>query len=163
MEPVLELLVKQSASRLRDMDEQIDAQLADLRVQSAWIKRALAQKAGPSPSDIRPLPEAKPGAKRRRGSKRDAILRLLHTDPARVWLPSEVRDGLAGQGVQSTAEAVRVALRRMGEEGGTLVRGPDGNGWKLASNGEVPASTPTTPLPQLGGSAPVSGQPLRDH
>lgn len=135
--PVVELLTKQSRARLREMDTQITAQIEDLRVQSAWIKRALAEK-GEGDDTTGGVPAV--AAKRRRGQTREAIMSVIVADPERVWLPNEVRKGLLERGIDMKVEALRVALRRMGDDN-ELVRGPDGNGWKLAStNGAVQSS-----------------------
>ncbi len=137
--PVIELLAKQSTSRLRDMDKQIGEQIEDLRVQHDWVLRALAEK-GVSATPA-PAPSVSNGngerPKRKRSNKRQAITQVLLTDPGRVWLPSEVRDALLAQGVDSTAAAVRVTLRRMGDDG-ELERPSDGNGWKLADPNLAP-------------------------
>ena len=156
VDPVVEVLAKQSASRLREIGAQIDAQIEDLRVQGAWIKRAIDHKVGAGTS---PAPRADDGAttkpaKRTRSSKRDLIKKIMQTDPARTWLPSEVRDALTTQGVESTAAAVRVALRRMGDDN-EVVRPDDGNGWILASangNSARPAlAAAEPPSSDLGG------------
>lgn len=138
--PVIELLAKQSVARLRDMEKDIGAQIEDLTVQRVWVQRALAEK-GASPINAAEAPTAvstnggRP--KRKRSNKRQAITQVLLTDPGRVWLPSEVRDALLAQGVDSTAAAVRVTLRRMGDDG-ELERPTDGYGWKLADPNLAP-------------------------
>lgn len=137
------------------MDALIDEQIQELRVQGTWVKRALAAKgdesASSSPSaSTNGNAEASP--KRRRGNKREAIRTVMRTDPDHVWLPSEVRAGLLEQGIDSTVEAVRVALRRMGDHD-EVVRGEDGNGWKLApTNGAAPEGPQPLDLgaPSLG-------------
>lgn len=137
VDPVVELLAKQSVARLREMDAQIEAQIADLSVQGTWVKRALAEKGQEVPPATTTNGVEPERVKRRRGSKRDAIIELMQTDPGRVWLPSQVRAGLLERNIDSTVEAIRVALRRMGDDH-ELERGDDGNGWKLAStNGAV--------------------------
>jgi hypothetical protein len=157
MDPVVELLAKQSASRLREMGAQIETQIEDLRVQGAWIQRAIEHKLGTGTSSTPAADEDTPTrtAKRTRSSKRDQIKKIMQTDPARTWLPSEVRDILTTQGVESTAAAVRVALRRMGDDN-EVVRPDDGNGWILASangNGAQPApAAAEQPSSGLGGS-----------
>jgi hypothetical protein len=134
--PVVALLATQSTKRLREMDNAIAEQLADLNAQRVWVRRALSSKGASLDAE----PEAgtpsahngngkRPG--RKRGSKREAIVELMRTDPRRVWLPSEVRASLEQQGIDVTVEAVRVTLRRMGDDN-ELVRPEDGNGWMLA-------------------------------
>ena len=143
----MSLLAKQSAKSLREIDESISGQLADLTIQRTWVRRALAAKGielEPEATTASPIvasngnrngTRTRPG--RRRGSKRGAILELMRTEPERVWLPSEVRAGLIQQGIDVTVEAVRVTLRRMGADD-ELVRPDDGNGWKVAP--DIPSS-----------------------
>lgn len=137
------MLAKQSAARLRDMDEKLSGQIVDLQVQQTWIRRALEEK-GVTPPELAPSPgNATNGSptrgKRKRSNKRSAIMKVLLTKPSAVWLPSEVREGLLTQGIDSSVEAVRVTLRRMGEDG-ELVRPPDGNGWQLAGSDRADSS-----------------------
>lgn len=153
VDPVVELLAKQTAARLRDMAAQIDTQISDLRVQRAWIDRALEVKQPSTASSERTATTSKSTTKSRRSSKRDAIKALMQTDPDRTWLPSEVRDGLAARDIESTAGAVRVALRRMGDDH-EVVRPDDGHGWKLASSngsGNVQESLAEAPSSEQGG------------
>jgi len=140
------------------MGAQIETQIADLRVQGVWIQRAIDHKLGTgtsaAPATDRGV-DAPTAAKRTRSSKRNLIKAIMRTDPGRTWLPSEVRDTLAAQGVESTAAAVRVALRRMGDDN-EVVRPDDGNGWILASaNGNGAQLAPAAakqPSLGLGGS-----------
>lgn len=141
LDPVVALLAKQSAKSLREMDEAIAGQIEDLATQRAWIRRALAEKGVDLTTDTAESGKlsarvngngAKPG--RKRGDKRQAISQLMHSDPERVWMPSEIREGLAAQGIDVTVAAVRVTMRRMGDDG-ELVRPDDGNGWLLAEAG----------------------------
>lgn len=138
------------------MGAQIETQIDDLRVQGAWIQRAIDHKLGTGTSSAPAADGDTPTktAKRTRSSKRDLIKTIMHTDPGHTWLPSEVRDKLAAQGVESTAAAVRVALRRMGDDH-EVVRPDDGNGWILASangNGAQPApAAAEEPSSGLGG------------
>lgn len=147
-DPVTALLTKQSVARLRDMEREIASQLSDLQTQQVWVQRALAEKgASPASASSTDTPGTSSNGnrpKRKRSNKRQAITQVLLTDPARVWLPSEVRDALAAQGIDSTAAAVRVTLRRMGDDG-ELERPPDGNGWTLANPFLNPPSSPSAP------------------
>lgn len=135
-DPIVDLLAKQSTARLRDMLNYATKQIDDLLVQRAWIERALADKGAPA-MRATPSTSAQAQPKHRRSSKRDAIIAAMRTQPKRVWLPSEVRDALAEDGIAMTVEAVRVALRRIGD-GGNLVRPHNGNGWMLPTAG-IPA------------------------
>lgn len=129
-DPVVELLAQTSATRLRDMDTKLSGQIADLQVQQRWVRRALEQKgAAPLTTDASSNGTGA-RAKRKRSNKREAIMKVLGADPNRVWLPSEVKEGLLAVGIDSSVEAVRVTLRRMGDAG-ELTRPPDGNGWQL--------------------------------
>lgn len=123
------------------MARSIDAQLADLQVEKEWIWDALAEKGVPKPSarETTQRKEPKSQGGRRTGSTA-AIRGIISADPERLWMPKEVIDALHARGIESAPAAIRVALRRMGEKG-FLVRGPDGEGWKLASNnGSEPES-----------------------
>ena len=163
-DPLVTLLAKQSAKSLREMDEAIGGQLDDLHTQRVWVRRALAEKgieiaADAAPANAEPVGNsngARPG--RKRGDKRQAIIDVMRTDPARVWLPSETRDALAARGVETTAASVRVAMRRMGDDD-ELVRPTDGNGWLLPDHA-VPSTLSserpsTTDFSEV--STPVSG------
>jgi len=152
-DPLVSLLARQSAKSLREMDESIGGQLEDLTTQRTWVRRALAAKGVElEPEAARAAPSAtsngngkRPG--RKRGSKRGAILQIMRNDhdPERIWLPSEVREALERMGIDVTVEAVRVTLRRMGEDQ-ELVRPADGNGWKLAPGVSSPGEPSTTDL-----------------
>jgi hypothetical protein len=144
LDPVVSLLAKQSAKSLREMEESIGGQLADLTTQRAWIRRALAEKGVDLDGEEPPTALGSAsrngtghGPNRKRGDTRQAILKLMRTEPARVWLPSEVRDALEAHGIEVTAAAVRVAMRRMGRDNETI-RPDDGNGWMLAP--DIPSS-----------------------
>jgi hypothetical protein len=145
LDPVVTLLAKQSAKSLREMDDAITGQIDDLATQRAWIRRALAEKGigpeGDAETDKPSAPTNGNGARpgRKRGDKRHAITELMQTDAGRVWLPSEIREGLAARGMDVTVAAVRVTMRRMGDDG-ELVRPDDGNGWLLATTGATPGA-----------------------
>lgn len=132
-DPVIDLLAKQSAARLRDMDATVSKKIGDLLVQQAWVRRALEAKGVAVPPREAPSNGNGARAKRKRSNKRNAIMNILVSDPDRVWLPSEVRERLLAEGIDSSVEAVRVTLRRMGEDD-ELERPPDGNGWKLSDS-----------------------------
>jgi hypothetical protein len=138
-DPIVQLLAKQSAARLRDMDATLSGQITDLQVQQVWVRRALEEKGVTPPTTSPATSEATHGengsrAKRKRSNKREAIMKVLMTNPNRVWLPSAVKEGLLAEGIDSSVEAVRVTLRRMGDDK-ELVRPEDGNGWMVADSG----------------------------
>lgn len=168
----IELLVKQSAQRLREMRAQIDANMAKLSFQREYVDQALAEKhASPSfhPSTGAGAPassvEGKPARRQRasrRSNKRDAIRGVMETNPERIWMPAEVRDRLENQGVDTTRDAVRVAMKRMLELG-DVERVGDRNGFKLASrnstNGDVPGSREGQIFDSANGSESTSSNP----
>jgi ribosomal protein L31E len=138
---ISELLASQSVQKLKAMDKNIDGQIDDLQHQKKLIWDALAKKGVPRPParETSQRKEQKARGGRRTGSAA-AIREIFSADPNRVWMPKEVIDALHARGVEAAPAAVRVALRRMGEKK-FLVRGPDGEGWKLASNnGSQPES-----------------------
>jgi hypothetical protein len=143
-DPVVEILSKQSAARLREMLESADKQISDLRVQREWITRALESK-GAAPASTQHEQSA-PALGRKRGSKRTLIQEILAADPQRVWIPADVRTALAERGHEASIESVRITLRRMAADR-EVIREP--NGWKLASaNGST--QEPLTEVPNLG-------------
>lgn len=120
------------------MDSKLSEKIADLQVQQAWVRRALADK-GVAPASSAPpqTPEngnGDGGRTRKRSNKRKVIMEVVSSEADRVWLPSEVRDHLLARGIDTTAAAVRVTLRRMGDDK-ELVRPEDGNGWMVADPG----------------------------
>jgi hypothetical protein len=132
---VLELLATQSAAKLQAMEQAIDEQITDLRTQKDLIGRALTKK-GVRPT-VAPHADAKPPKRRRHRSSRtgssSVIRQVVQEQPERIWMPIEIIQAAHERGVTSNAQSIRVALRRMGEQG-FLARGPDGTGWKLASS-----------------------------
>ena len=161
---MVDLLAKQSAARLREMEAQLRSQMDDLRVQAEWVARALVVKGqttadAPPSTGHKPVPSPSGGVnavvRRRRSNKRGAIRALMETRPDHTWLPSEVRDGLATQGIETTADSLRVAMRRMAEEG-LLERSETGHGWRLAGDDTSNGSSPFD-LNFGGERAPVQG------
>jgi hypothetical protein len=134
---VQDLLAAQSATKLQAMEQAIDEQIADLQTQKQWIGKALIDKGvRPKPSsnpDSKPKKVKKGRSKSSRTGSSDVIRALLREQPSRVWMPREIIAAAQERGVTSTDQAIRVALRRMGEQG-FLERGPGGEGWKLASS-----------------------------
>jgi hypothetical protein len=136
-----EFLATLSVVKLRAMDESIDEEIDDLTLQKKMIRNALAEKGviKPTARETAQRKEQKSQGGRKTGSAA-AIREIISAEPERLWMPKEVIDALHARGIESAPAAVRVALRRMGAKG-FLVRGPTGEGWKLASsNGSEPES-----------------------
>lgn len=137
-DPFIELLTKQSLSRLRDMEAELDEALRRIGFERDIVRRAISEKQGSGKQlDLVVRSAGRTGVaevKGRRGLRRDdkrrAIIAVMETSPERVWMPIDVARALTADGVQETADSVRVMMRRM--VGGELQRPPDGNGFILA-------------------------------
>lgn len=127
LDPVVALLAKQSVTRLREMESEIRHQIDSLRFQHDLVHRALQGKA--QPSVVEPVRPSRSEAQPQRG-KRANFREVLNTRPEHEWLPAEVRAELIERGVEVSSAAVRVMLRRMGENH-EVVRTE--RGWKLSS------------------------------
>jgi hypothetical protein len=150
---VLELLATQSAVKLQAMEQAIDEQIADLKAQKELVGRALTAKG------VRPTPaphaDEKPPKRRKHRNGRtgssSVIREVVQEQPGRVWMPIEIIRAAHERGVTSNAQSIRVALRRMGDQG-FLKRGPNDEGWQYAaaSNGhaEVNQTSPQRPQPE---------------
>jgi hypothetical protein len=144
-QPVLELLTKLSRAKLRTMQLDIDAKLGDLQTQRQWIERALAAKG----EDVSGAHSSSKQASANPRNGTNAIIReILAERPGYVWTPAEIINQAQARGATSSAQAIRVALRRMGEPPTSLLaRGPDGTGWRLASsNGSGGESSSEAPI-----------------
>ncbi|HSZ12819.1 MAG TPA: hypothetical protein VK790_02150 [Solirubrobacteraceae bacterium] len=158
--PVIEVLAKLSAAKLEGMQKDIEAQIADLRTQARWVDRALVEKGVHPPREeqngsSRPAATPSPTSIKRRGTKRTGTADLIRTviteRPEHVWTPAEVIRAVKDRGATSSAQAIRVALRRMHNVDHFLERGPDGTGWRLASsNGSRQESFSEAPNSGLG-------------
>jgi hypothetical protein len=156
-ENIKELLGTLSAAKLRKMDEALDRQISERQTEKEWITEVLAKKSGGSASS-RIEEAARRGSAFARSPKNgtaETIREIIREQPGRVWMPRDIIEAAHGRGVASTPQAIRVALRRMGEKG-FVVRGPDGEGWALAkSNGSAQESfdeaqtSKTSPLKAL--------------
>jgi hypothetical protein len=146
-ENIKQLLGRLSVANLRQMDEALDRQIEEVKLEKTWIAEALTQKgAAPKTSRSESAPKKQPQrSKGGRGTGSAAAIRqVIKAEPDRLWAPAEVIDAVLAQGVRSTPNSIRVALRRMGEKG-FLERGPDGEGWTLAkSNGSPQGSLEPT-------------------
>jgi hypothetical protein len=141
---LIDELGKMSATKLQAIEEAIDMQIADLQTQKGLVTRVLIQKGvRAKPSASTPTAEKPRRSAKQRGKKTGStatIKEIITAEPERVWMPAEVIAAAHERGVGSTAQAIRVALRRMGEQG-FLERGPTGDGWILAkSNGSPQGS-----------------------
>jgi hypothetical protein len=139
---VLQFLASQSAAKLQAMEHAIDEQIADLRSQRDLVGRALTEKGVRPKTTPNGNGDAKPSKRRKQRNSRtgsSSVIRSIFLEqPERVWMPIEIINEAHERGVSSTAQAIRVQLRRMGEQG-FLDRGPGGTGWRLtaASNGSA--------------------------
>lgn len=113
---------------LREIEQHIES----LRVQRDLIEVALRDKAPTMPNGgaSDPAASARKSQSPRPQGRRGTVREILHTRPDHEWLPAEVRTELLQRGAEATSAAVRVMLRRMGEDG-EIVRME--HGWKLAS------------------------------
>ena len=156
-DPIIALLAKQSTAKLRAMQSDVQSQIQDLQLQAHWIGRAIADKQGSPPATPAgdsgtngASPKRSANSQRRRvGGTSDALRAILQAEPGRVWQPAEIAEVAHAQGLRSSSAAIRVALRRMGDEH-FLTRGPDGTGWQLASENGSSASEPPTDAPSVG-------------
>ena len=154
VDPVVALLAKQSKNRLQAMQRQVREQIESLQAQDEMIAQALAEKGEPRHNGHNGTTKPQGQA----NNKRDIFKRIIASRPDHAWLPAEVRAALVAEGIESNSPAIRVMLRRMGEAG-DIARGPDGNGWKLASaNGStqepLTEATSVGPGDVGGGEAP---------
>jgi hypothetical protein len=115
------------------MEQGIDDEIADLKIQKKWIGEALVKKGVRSKPTTKSEPARKKARKAKRNGSTDVIREIFREQPERVWMPAEVIGVARERGVTSTDQAIRVALRRMRDQG-FLQRGPSGEGWRLASS-----------------------------
>lgn len=162
VDPVVELLMKQSASKLSDMLKDVERQILDLQQQQRWIQRAYSEKRGgqqtpasrsgsvarATPADPSPGVDANPWLKtapavtdssqprRRSGRRRRSVKRERVKEilalSPQAWSNKAIAEGLEDG---SSIESVRVLLRRMSDDGEVV---KDGDGWRLPSNGSAP-------------------------
>jgi hypothetical protein len=145
-DPLFELLMRQSVTRLREMQSAIRNQRQRLDFEDEYVARALAAKGAASEKHrqsgeelVTPKPTAPRATRTRsaRGDTRGTIKRTMATDVSRVWLPSDVEKALADGGGPALARAaIRNAMKRMVETG-ELRRppGPNPQGFLLVENG----------------------------
>lgn len=165
----LDLLLKLSAVRLREMRQQVDQKMQRLRFEADYLDRALKQKGGGggggqgsgsgAGQSSTPRKTRQPNAQAARSAnKQESIRSVMDTDPDRTWLPSEIRDHLIEQGVDTTSGGVRNTMKRMLDLGELERPSDGGHGFRLASatNGQSPspADAETLDLAGTGGEAP---------
>lgn len=154
-DPFIDILTKQSGARLRELDADLTGTIERSTFERDIVRQALAVKEGTTRADIesasdiaesRAVAEVKTSGRAPRSNKREPIKRLMETDAARTWMPAEVADRLAEQGVKSSRDAIRVTMRRMlGDH--ELERPPSGNGFLLPRNGRGSDNLPQTAGP----------------
>jgi hypothetical protein len=138
-DPFIDLLSKQSAARLRDMETSLVAAMDRMGFELEIVRGALAEKQSgrrlPSREEADPRPPVLSRPSKARGYKRQLIKQIMETDPHRVWMPVEIMRAMADAGVEMSREAIRVTMRRMIDEH-ELDRPPNGSGkgFVLASN-----------------------------
>lgn len=151
---VPELLAAQSKAKLRAMEQALDEQIADLKIQKQWVGKALLAKGGGSKPTVSAGDKASGQNTGRKTGSTEMLRQIIKEQPERVWMPKDVIDAANEKGISSTDAAIRVALRRMYERG-FLERGPDGTGWKLASSngsaGESSSEAQTSGPVGMGG------------
>lgn len=143
VEPVVALLMRQSASSLKAMADEIRQQIESLSAQYRLVERALAEKDRAMAGVGNAPPQSSP-----RGEKRALFREILAQRPDRDWTATQIMTELQRRGVPANGAAVRVMLRRMAERGDVE---RTHLGWKLASairpdeNGAVDGSSELGP------------------
>jgi hypothetical protein len=136
--PFHDLLLKQSAARLREMLTQADEQLRRVTFEREYIAEALAEKTGTShDGEV----EAVLRTSRRSSSASDRrrhIRRIMETAPTAVWIPSAVRDQIISEGVEVTTPAVRAIMKRMLDDHELQRPADQAQGFQLASRIDAP-------------------------
>jgi hypothetical protein len=158
LETVSDFLAKQSKAKLEAMERGIGERIADLKAEQELVARALANKGvirpktAPSPIDAKPAKRRKHGG-RSTGSA-NVLRAIVQEQPERVWQPIEIINEAHDRGVTSNNQSIRVALRRLYEQG-FLRRGPGNTGWQFAAsqNGSAREPFQQTPLPSAGTAA----------
>src|SRR5215218_1101626 len=88
----LELLLKHSAARLRELYAEADEKVTQGELERRYIGRALQIKGAAAtqtaPVDARP----KTAGKAKPGAAREPIIEIAQGDAEHVWLPSEMRN-----------------------------------------------------------------------
>src|SRR5215207_7074571 len=111
----LELLLKHSAARLRELYAEADEKVTQGQLEKRYIGKALAIKGGaatqPARVNARPKTSAKPGA------AREPIIEIAQSDAEHAWLPSEMRNVLQDRyGLDIPTGTIRAAMKRLLDE-----------------------------------------------
>ena len=151
-DPVLGLLLKQSAQKLRAMQRDIDAEIANLQASRVQVGRALARKDGNGVVGAANGSGSRVNASKRAGASNSLILTIMAERADHVWMPAEIIRAVHERGHGNSDAAIRVALRRLsGRPNAPITRGPEGTGWKLASsNGSGRESSSEAHISGLG-------------
>jgi hypothetical protein len=130
--PVADLLAKQSRSKLKAMLTGLDTAEASIKAQRLLILDALGQKG------VQTTAGSQESSGRGHTGTSDVLRQIMRESGGRVLMPKVIIAAARERGVTSSDPAIRVALRRMHQVEGFIERGPDGNGWRLASAGDHP-------------------------
>lgn len=161
VQSVHELLATLSRSKLEAMEKGIDAKIADLRTEKELVGRALAAKGVTRPKTTPSNTDDKATKRRNkrggRGTGSSQVLRtIIEEQPDRIWMPIEIIHEAHSRGVTSRDQAIRVALRRMGERG-ILRRGPNDEGWQFAASQNGSSGEPSDQTSPPEGHETVGG------
>ncbi|HEV7808010.1 MAG TPA: hypothetical protein VGO80_19495 [Solirubrobacteraceae bacterium] len=149
----LQLLLKHSATRLRELGAEADEKIRQGQLERAYIDRALEAKGATAPQQARAA-ERPRSATPKLGGTREPIKQVMATDSGRIWMPAEVTAQLAERfGIDVAVNSVRATMKRLLAEG-DLARPAEGaNGFRLAStNGSHPESRAEATNSGPGGS-----------
>jgi hypothetical protein len=150
----LELLLKHSAARLRELYAEADEKVRQGELERGYISRALQVKGGDATQPARvDAPPRKTSAKP--GAAREPIIEIAQSDAEHVWLPSEMRNLLQDRyGLDIPTGTIRAAMKRLLEEK-VLARPTDSpNGFKLASRNGSSAESNAGPT-ENGATEPL--------
>jgi hypothetical protein len=142
--PVADLLAKQSRSKLKAMLAGLDTAEASIKAQRLLILDALDSKGQPADG-------SQSGNGRGHTGTSDVLRQIMRESGGRVLMPKTIISTARERGVTSSDAAIRVALRRLHKVDRFLDRGPGGSGWRLASsNGPTGESFSEAPSSGLG-------------
>ncbi len=153
-DPLIELIARQSMSRLNEMEAELEQTANRAKFELDLVRRARALKrtnrivsvVSSDSGEAREAETVRTSSLRRRGngrsSKRAPIKQLMGATPGRVWRPAEMSRALAEQGIELSRDATRVTMTRMAEDN-ELQKLGDGE-YVLARQFQ-PASDPASP------------------
>jgi len=136
----LQLLLKQSAARLRELRSEAEAAVERGQRDLRYIDKALEAKGGSTSTSTSTATPARSAA-RTRGplakatNTREPIKEIVASDPVRIWMPAKVTTELAKRyQIEAAVGTVRAAMKRLLDEG-FFTRPAEGEaGFKLASS-----------------------------